>query len=82
MPTRDVADWETAICKVVSEGGREEIVVRGAYNVRRSFAAIVAALCSVECSSRGLPGLNPAGFTIRLPAVCLLPACGPIVAPT
>lgn len=29
MPTRDMATWETAICKVVSEGDTEEIVVRG-----------------------------------------------------
>jgi citrate synthase len=29
MPTRDMASWETAICKVVSEGATEEIVVRG-----------------------------------------------------
>ena len=29
MPTRDMSTWETAICKVASKGGREEIVVRG-----------------------------------------------------
>ena len=29
MPTRDVMKWETAICKVVSEGDTEEVVVRG-----------------------------------------------------
>ncbi len=29
MPTRDMASWETAICKVVSDGDTEEIVVRG-----------------------------------------------------
>jgi len=29
MATRDMARWETAICKVVSEGEREEIIVRG-----------------------------------------------------
>ncbi len=29
MPTRDMSTWETAICKVVSEGDHEEIVVRG-----------------------------------------------------
>lgn len=29
MPTRDMSKWETAICKVVSEGDTEEIVVRG-----------------------------------------------------
>ena len=29
MPTRDMTSWETAICKVVSEGQTEEIVVRG-----------------------------------------------------
>ncbi len=29
MPTRDMASWETAICKVVSEGDTEEIVIRG-----------------------------------------------------
>lgn len=29
MATRDMSSWETAICKVVSEGDTEEIVVRG-----------------------------------------------------
>lgn len=29
MPTRDMASWETAICKVVSEGDTEEIIIRG-----------------------------------------------------
>lgn len=29
MSTRDMTRWETAICKVVSQGGEEEIVVRG-----------------------------------------------------
>ena len=29
MATRDMASWETAICKVVSEGDTEEIVIRG-----------------------------------------------------
>lgn len=29
MTTRDMTDWETAICKVVSKDGEEEIVVRG-----------------------------------------------------
>lgn len=29
MPTRDMASWETAICKVVSDGQTEDIVVRG-----------------------------------------------------
>lgn len=29
MPTRDMTSWETAICKVVSDGDTEEIVVRG-----------------------------------------------------
>ena len=29
MVTRDMASWETAICKVVSEGDTEEIIVRG-----------------------------------------------------
>lgn len=29
MTTRDMASWETAICKVISEGDTEEIVVRG-----------------------------------------------------
>ena len=29
MTTRDMASWETAICKVVSEGDTEEIIVRG-----------------------------------------------------
>ena len=29
MATRDMAHWETAICKVVSEGDTEEIVIRG-----------------------------------------------------
>jgi citrate synthase len=29
MPTRDMTGWETAIAKVVSEGGTEEIIVRG-----------------------------------------------------
>ena len=29
MATRDMTSWETAICKVVSEGDTEEIVVRG-----------------------------------------------------
>ena len=29
MPTRDMSSWETAICKVVSDGDHEEIVVRG-----------------------------------------------------
>jgi citrate synthase len=29
MPTRDMASWETAISKVVSEGETEEIIVRG-----------------------------------------------------
>jgi citrate synthase len=29
MATRDMTQWQTAICKVVSHGGEEEIVVRG-----------------------------------------------------
>jgi citrate synthase len=29
MSTRDMTEWETAICKVVSKDGEEEIVVRG-----------------------------------------------------
>jgi citrate synthase len=29
MATRDMTRWETAICKVVSHGGEEEIIVRG-----------------------------------------------------
>jgi citrate synthase len=29
MPTQDMKSWETAICKVVSEGEHEEIIVRG-----------------------------------------------------
>ena len=29
MPTRDMTRWETSICKVVSDGEAEEIVVRG-----------------------------------------------------
>jgi citrate synthase len=29
MSTRDMTQWETAICKVVSKDGEEEIVVRG-----------------------------------------------------
>src|SRR5690349_6735469 len=29
MSTRDMTQWETAICKVVSRDGEEEIVVRG-----------------------------------------------------
>ncbi len=29
MATRDMKSWETSICKVVSEGDREEIIVRG-----------------------------------------------------
>ena len=29
MPTRDMASWETAICKVVCDGDTEEFVVRG-----------------------------------------------------
>jgi len=29
MVTRDMASWETAICKVVSQGDTEEIIVRG-----------------------------------------------------
>ena len=29
MATRDMGSWETSICKVVSEGDREEIIVRG-----------------------------------------------------
>lgn len=29
MRTRDMTQWQTAICKVVSKGGEEEIVVRG-----------------------------------------------------
>ena len=29
MTTRDMTEWETAICKVVSKDGEEEIVVRG-----------------------------------------------------
>ncbi len=29
MATRDMASWETAICKVISEGDTEEIIVRG-----------------------------------------------------
>jgi len=29
MATRDVSMWETAICKVVSEGDEEEVIVRG-----------------------------------------------------
>ncbi|MEZ5855544.1 MAG: citrate/2-methylcitrate synthase [Hyphomicrobiaceae bacterium] len=29
MPTRDMNRWETAICKVVSDGETEEIIVRG-----------------------------------------------------
>ena len=29
MATRDMTQWQTAICKVVSHDGEEEIVVRG-----------------------------------------------------
>lgn len=29
MATRDMASWETAICKVISDGETEEIIVRG-----------------------------------------------------
>ena len=29
MPTRDMSHWQTAICKVVSNGDTEEIVIRG-----------------------------------------------------
>ena len=29
MATRDMTQWQTAICKVVSHGGEEEIIVRG-----------------------------------------------------
>jgi citrate synthase len=29
MATRDMSRWETAICRVVSDGDTEEIIVRG-----------------------------------------------------
>ena len=29
MPTRDMSNWETAICKVVSDGDKEDIIIRG-----------------------------------------------------
>ena len=29
MPTRDMTGWETAICKVVSDGTTEDIILRG-----------------------------------------------------
>ncbi|MDX2156098.1 MAG: citrate/2-methylcitrate synthase [Hyphomicrobiaceae bacterium] len=54
MPTRDMASWETAISKVVSEGDTEEIVVRG-----RRMSELIGKLSFAEMMFLMLQGHLP-----------------------
>lgn len=61
MATRDMTEWQTEICKVVSEGDREEIIVRG-----HSLADLIANRSFAEVMFLMLQGRLPSEAQTRV----------------
>ncbi len=61
MPTRDMTRWETSICKVVSDGDEEEIVIRG-----RKLSDLIGAISFAEVMFLMLRGDLPTKAEARV----------------